>query len=213
MARNETKARNEAAEATAQNAAIQSEAPPVAEVQNAATSAAQVSTAAPTPAPIGQPENGAQSESVPKLPFTARYGYDAYTDRDKVRQRYIKITLNNPFPGEDFEDVELACKWRQDKGVFDFKAKKALAQADELIMQGYFTVESFVSKRTKKRVQCVGIRAKNPFFSGEFDLKVRQPEDAAVLALLLSDAWGIHLSRYADDEPVENGDTSLGGDQ
>ena len=140
-----------------------------------------------------------ENKNEKKLTFTGVVRMEPYTDRDGVRRESPAIAIDNPFDCE-MDEFRLVPKWRTDKGIFDFKAKQALKTTDEVKVKGYFSVNSFTSKQTKKKVDCVGIYLENPFFSGEIELKNRNIEQNAVVAYLLSDIWGIKLSRYADEK-------------
>lgn len=140
----------------------------------------------------------------PKLAITAVVTEKSYTRKDKTVVKSIIADLVNPFEGEDFE-VELTPKWKNEKGIFDYKARKQLKIAPSFSVTGYLTVNSFYSKKRKCDCQTVGVYIENPFFSGEIEFRVRDEEQYSVLAYYCSETWGIKLSRYADESvPVED---------
>ena len=129
--------------------------------------------------------------------------WDSYEKKDKTKIEFIALDVINPLGDEDLGDIRIACKWKNDKGIFDFKAKKKLRATDVFTVSGYLMPTSFFSKRAKRKLTIVGVFLSNPFFDGELECTVRDAEQYAVLALLLSERWGIKLSRYAD-EPEGN---------
>ena len=85
----------------------------------------------------------------PRLPITATVVvHESGFGKDK--REYIAADLINPFEGENFE-VELSPKWKSDKGIFDYKAKKLLNESGSFTVNGYLTPVTFYSKKAKKK--------------------------------------------------------------
>ena len=140
----------------------------------------------------------------PTLPITATVTLKTYTLKDKTTREYISADLFNPFEGEDFE-VELSPKWKSDKGIFDYKAKKLLQTRSSFEITGYLTPITFYSKRKKRETTVIGVFVKNPFFGGDIEFRISNDEQYSVLAFYCSEAWNIKLSRYYDEEtPVSD---------
>lgn len=142
-----------------------------------------------------------EQDEQPKLPITATV---VVHERgfSKNKEEYIAADLVNPFEGEDFE-VELTPKWKSDKGIFDYKSRKVLKEQGAFTVKGYLTPVTFYSKKAKKNMTVVSCFIENPFFSGDIELRAEKKDQYSVLALYCSDAWGIKLSRYYDeDAPV-----------
>lgn len=152
-----------------------------------------------------QTQNNVQNEQ-PKLPITATVTLKSYKMRDKTTREYIAADLVNPFEGEDFE-VELSPKWKSDKGIFDYKARRVLATQSSITICGYLTPVTYYSKARKRDVTVIGCFMENPFFSGDMEFKISNDEQYSVLAFYCSEAWGIKLSRYYGEEKVAVDDT------
>lgn len=143
-----------------------------------------------------------ENKNEKKLTFTGKIVMSTYTDRNNVKQSYPKLILDNPFDCE-MDEMEYACLFRSDKGIFDFKSKQVLKTTDSISVTGYFCVESFYSKQTKSNQNCVGVYLNNPFFSGTVRLKNRSIEQKAVVSYLLSNLWDVKLSRYEDEKDAQ----------
>lgn len=143
-----------------------------------------------------QTQTTVQNEQ-PKLPITATVTLKTRTFRDGSTNEYIAADLVNPFEGEDFA-VEFSCKWKSDKGIFDYKARKLLQKDSSFTLTGYLTPVKFFSKRLQRDTFVVGCFFDNPFFAGELEFRIVSEEQYALLALYCSDAWGLKLSRYYD---------------
>lgn len=144
-------------------------------------------------------DNGKKAQT--KLPITATVTLKSYKLRDKTTREYIAADLVNPFEGEDFE-VELSPKWKSDKGIFDYKARRALETQSSFTIGGYLTPVTYYSKARKRDVTVIGCFMENPFFSGNIEFKISNDEQYSVLAFYCSEAWGIKLSRYYGEEKV-----------
>ena len=117
----------------------------------------------------------------------------------KNKEEYIAADLVNPFAGEDFE-VELTPKWKSDKGIFDYKARRLLKDSGSFTVNGYLTPVTFYSKKAKRDMTVVSCFIENPFFAGALEFRAEKKEQYSVLAFYCSEAWGIKLSRYYDEE-------------
>ncbi|WP_251616335.1 hypothetical protein [Pumilibacter muris] len=139
----------------------------------------------------------------PRLPITATVVvHESGFGKDK--RAYIAADLINPFEGEDFE-VELSPKWKSDKGIFDYKARKLLNESGSFTVNGYLTPVTFYSKKNKKDMTVVSCFIDNPFFAGDIEFRADKKEQYSVLAFYCSEAWNIKLSRYYDEEtPVSD---------
>ena len=133
-----------------------------------------------------------------RLEFKGQVVMGEYTNRDGYTVPVVQIEIESPFD-EEVGTLSLSPQWQSDKGIFDYKAKISLKSVPAIPVTGYFCVKTFTSKRTRKSVDCVGIYLNNPFFKGDIELRNRNKEQHAVISYLLSEAWGIKLSRYADD--------------
>lgn len=153
-----------------------------------------------------QTQNTAQTAqpTQPQIPITAMVCvHEKGFGKDK--EEYIAADLVNPFEGEDFE-VVLCPKWKSDKGVFDYKARKRIKESGAFEVKGYLTPVTFYSKKGKKNMTVVSCFIQNPFFAGDIEFRAQKMEEYSVLALFCSDAWGIKLSRYyEEDAPVGDG--------
>lgn len=155
-------------------------------------------------------KNQAQNNNVqteqPRLPITAIVTLKSYSLKDKTKREYISADIVNPFEGEDF-DVEIAPKWKSDKGIFDYKARRRLQAEASFEICGYLSPVTYFSKAQKKNKTVVGVFIENPFFGGNIEFRILNEEQYSVLAFYCSEAWGIKLSRYYDEE-TPTSDTS-----
>ena len=134
-----------------------------------------------------------------RLEFSGQVVMGEYTNRDGYSVPVVQINVESPFDDE-VGVLSLSPQWQSDKGIFDYKAKIALKSAPSIPITGYFCVKTFTSKRTRTSVDCVGVFLNNPFFKGDIELRNRNKEQHAVISYLLSERWGIKLSRYADEK-------------
>lgn len=137
-------------------------------------------------------------DNQPKIPVTLTV---AVHERPygKTKEEYIAADLVNPFPGEDF-DVEFTCKWKSDKGIFDYKASKRIKESGAFTVKGYLTPVTFYSKKGKRNMTVASCFIENPFFSGDIEMRAAKTEQYSVLALFCSDVWGTKLSRYYEED-------------
>lgn len=153
---------------------------------------------------VKQTANNVQAEQ-PKLPITLTVVMHERS-YGKTKEEYVAADLVNPFAGEDFE-VEFSPKWKSDKGIFDYKAKKLLKEKGAFEVKGYLTPVTFYSKKAKRNMTVASCFIDNPFFSGEIEMRASKTDQYSVLALFCSDAWGIKLSRYYDEDAPANDDS------
>lgn len=136
------------------------------------------------------------NESVPTatIPVQATVFMSSYfSTRDGEQKEYVACKLSNPFTDEDFGDVEIAPKWRDVKGVFDFKAKKILRTRESFEIEGEIKINSYVNKQKKRKVMYPALFFKNPFGEKTIEFSVRGDENAAVFSMLASETFKMQL--------------------
>ena len=146
-----------------------------------------------------------EQNEQPKLPIKATVVvHESGFGKDKTE--YIAADLINPFAGETFS-VELTPKWKSDKGIFDYKARRLLQTQSSFEIGGYLTPVTYYSKARKQDVTVIGCFMENPFFAGEMEFRISDEEQYSVLSFYCSAAWGVKLSRYYGEEKVAVDDT------
>lgn len=137
---------------------------------------------------------GNEAVSTATVPVKATVSTGSYFSvKDGEVKEYVKCVLSNPFSDPDFGDVEIAPKWRDAKGVFDFKAKKILRTHDIFDIEGEIKINSYVNKQKKKKVTYPALLFVNPFGEHKIEFSVRGDENAAVFSDLASAVFKTQL--------------------
>lgn len=111
---------------------------------------------------------------------------------------YVSVEMPDAFGDEDYRDIAIAPRWKNDESVFKFYARKALKTTDELEFPIEIKVLSYLNKKTKKKVYYPGIVGKSPFNGRELEFRVKSESNQAVFDELARNIFG--LRKDPDEE-------------
>lgn len=132
------------------------------------------------------------------IPARALVHMANYVNKAGQMVEYVGVTLKNPFTDEDFGDVEIAPKWRDAKGIFEYKAKKMLRTHDDFEIVGEIRINRYNSKLKKRQVSYPAIFMTDPFGGDRpIEFAVRGEENSAVFSMLASEAFSEALDSEA----------------
>ena len=110
---------------------------------------------------------------VNEIKLTAKILLRNFTNEEtKEVLDYVSIELPDPFNDEDFQDIAITPKWKDDGNVFKFYAKKALRTNP--VVEFPITIKPLSYKnKAKKQITYPGIIGINPFDGREMEFRVK----------------------------------------
>ena len=150
-------------------------------------------------------ENKAKATKVLSFKATVSLG-SFYDESSRETKDFVSVMLISPFDDEDFTDTRIEPKWKDAKGTFNYKAKKALKLQDNFELNGEIRKVSYYNKKKKRYVDYPGMFVKDPFGNDrEIEFGVKREEDAAVFSMLASEYFNEALeSETAETESPLN---------
>lgn len=126
-----------------------------------------------------------------QIAITATVKMSCYINDQKEKVEFVEAVLHNPFEGEDF-NASITPKWKDTKGVFDFKAKRVLKTSESFNISGRIATNTYFSKIKKREVSYPAIFVVDPFESDhEIEFAVKGEGNAAVFSMLVSARWQV----------------------
>jgi hypothetical protein len=135
-------------------------------------------------------EQAQQSEQVIKMKVRVTLK-DVVKEDTKEKITYVSAELPDPFGDEDFRDVGIEPKWKDQQAIFKFKAKKALKLTDEIVFDVELKPLSYKIKNSKKTVTYPGLICYSPFDGRKLELQVKGENQRAVFQDIAYDRLGL----------------------
>lgn len=112
---------------------------------------------------------------------------------------YVAVELPDPFGDEDFRDIGITPRWKDQAAIFKFKAKKALKTTDVIDFEIDLKPVTYKNKEKKKEVTYPGLVCVSPFDGRTLEFYVKGDNNRAIFSDISYDLLGLRKTDEDSD--------------